>query len=200
MSCVMSRLVLTAAVLGLSTCGGADPVIQAEPAAPLETNYTVLDDQSSVAVSATQQGEVFTGAFERFDADIRFFPDDLPASEVRVRLPIAALDLGDADRNDAVPGASWFAAKLHPVATFETQRIRADGDGYVADGELTMKGFTAPVSLPFTLEERADGTVRMEGEVELDRTRWNLGEAPWDTEEWVGHSVTVQIELVAEKA
>ena len=195
----MRYVTLSALALLLTACGGGEPAIAPQvELAPIEISHVVIPEQSAVTVSALQQGERFTGTIRAFDADIAFDPDDLGSSQVRVRLPLASLDLGNADRNDAVPGKVWFNTKLHPVATFESTRIRRDGAGYVADGELTMKGLRRAVSLPFTLEERGEQTV-MRGSVELDRTEWNLGEAPWDTEEWVGHAVRVDVGVVAER-
>ena len=184
--------------LALAACsGGGDAPLQAEPAAAVQSGYRILPERSEVRVTGTQQGESFTGTFESFDAAIDFDADDLENARVRVSLPIASLDLGSSDRNDALPGKVWFSTRLHPVAVFEADTFRTDGDGYVADGTLTVKGLRRGLSLPFTLEDEGGLTV-MRGSVVLDRTRWNLGDAPWDTEEYVGHDVRVDVELVAE--
>lgn len=195
----MRRAILSLAVVSLWGCGAPDaPLIAAEDAAaPVTPNYRVLEDESAITVSATQQGERFSGRFAGFDARIDFDADDLPGSAVYVRIPLAGLDLGNADRNDTLPGAAWFNTRLHPVATFRSDAIRRDGEGFVADGELTMKGLRRPVSLPFTLEQDTGRTL-MRGQVVLDRTQWKLGEAPWDTQEWIGHDVEVDVLVVAE--
>lgn len=194
------RCAILALALLIAACGGepAPLVAQSEAAAPIAANYRVVEADSAVTVTAIQRGERFTGRFATFDAEIDFDPDDLDGSAVRVRLPIAGLDLGNADRNDNLPGAVWFNTRLHPVAVFESESIRRDGEGYVANGQLTMKGLKRPVSLPFTLEEDAEGRTVMRGALTLDRTQWNLGEAPWDTEEWIGHAVEVDVVVTAE--
>ena len=194
----MRRVTLLLASLVLLACSGSENVpLQAETATPVTANYRVLPERSEVRVTGTQQGESFSGTFGRFDAAIDFDADALDSSRVRVALPIAGLDLGSSDRNDALPGKVWFSTRLHPVAVFEADTFRADGAGYVADGTLTVKGLQRGLSLPFTLEDEGGLTV-MRGSVVLDRTRWNLGDAPWDTEEYVGHDVRVDVELVAE--
>ena len=197
----MRRVTLSLSALLIAACGGeAAPPIQGEPAATIDANYRVLEDRSEVRVTGTQQGESFSGRFAEFEALIDFDANDLAGSRVRVRLPLSGLELGSSDRNDAVPGKVWFNTRLHPVATFAADTIRAEADGgYVADGTLSMKGLQRAVSLPFTLEEDGSGLTTMRGSVVLDRTRWNLGEAPWDTEEYVAHDVRVDVELVAER-
>lgn len=195
----MRSVILSLSALFMVSCGGGGDPIQA----PVETvafdaNYRVIAEDSAIRVSALQQGERFEGGFSEFDVAIRFDPDDLEGSRVVARIPVRSLDLGHADRNDAVPGKVWFNAGAHPVATFVSDSISRDGDGYVAQGDLTVKGLRRPVRLPFTLTQDGDRTV-MNGGVELDRNTWNLGEAPWDTEEWVSRAVQVDITLTAEE-
>ena len=194
----MRRVTLSLLALAFAACSAeAPPPIQADPAPAIQTTHRVLMDRSEVRVTGTQQGESFSGTFGEVDAAIRFLPGDLADSRVRVEIPLNMMDLGSSDRNDAVPSKTWFNMRLHPVATFAADTIRADGEGYVADGTLTVKGLQRPVSLPFTLDETG-GITTMRGSVVLDRTQWNLGEAPWDTEEFVAHDVRVDVELVAE--
>ncbi|MEL7232719.1 MAG: YceI family protein, partial [Pseudomonadota bacterium] len=191
---------VSALAIFLVACGGADAPPE-EPTVPqmeIVPNYRVISDASEITIAATQQGDVFTGSFGEFDAQIDFDAGDLPGSKVMVRIPLSSLELGSADRNDAIPSKTWFNMRLHPIATFESDAITELGDGYQAEGYLTMKGLRRPVTLPFVLEQSGDQTV-MRGQVEIDRTTWNLGEAPWDTEEWVGHTVTINVTVTAER-
>jgi polyisoprenoid-binding protein YceI len=196
----MRFVTISALGLLLIACGGnegppADAIADTPDIVP---NYRIIPDGSQIVVSAEQQGEFFTGRFAEFDAVIKFDADDLAGSQVMVRIPLSGLDLGSADRNDAIPSKTWFNMGRHPIATFESDQITQTATGYQAQGSLTMKGLRRPVTLPFTLEDRVGQTV-MRGQVDIDRTVWNLGESPWDTEEYVSHTVSIDVTVVAER-
>ena len=201
------RFVIPLLALLLISCGGSS---RPDPDSPVqdveqrfEPNYRVIAADSELTFTATQEGQPFTGAFTEFDATIYFMAEDRSQSRVHVTIPLASFDAENADRNSTAPASAWFNAKAFPIATFEADTIREDESSYVADGALTIKGITQPLSLPFSLETETheSGVERtiMRSQLSLDRTRWNVGESPWDTEEYVGHAVTLEILLHAEK-
>jgi hypothetical protein len=63
---------------------------------------------------------------------------------------------------------------------------------------LTLKGISVPLDLPFDLEVTGDIAV-MTSTVEMDRTKWSVGAAPWDTDEWVSRSVKLDLKVTAQK-
>ena len=85
-----------------------------------------------------------------------------------------------------------------PTARFETSTFRAlGGDRYEAEGTLTIKDQTAPVTLAFTF--RRDGEIaRVEGTTTLDRTDFDLGMASDPNAQWVSRDIEVRIEVVAQ--
>ncbi|MEM7669602.1 MAG: YceI family protein [Pseudomonadota bacterium] len=193
------RSVIPLLALTLVACSSPDSAPN-EPEAVLdfEPNYAVVMEESALRFSGTQEGSPFEGSFGEFDADIRFDADDLDSSQVRVSIPLASIDAGSGDRNSTLPDAVWFDSRNFPTAVFESDDISRDGDGYVANGTLSLKGAEAPVPLFFTLEEDARGRTVMRGDATLDRTDWNVGASPWDTGEYVGHAVELDVVVVAE--
>jgi polyisoprenoid-binding protein YceI len=192
------RFVILLSALLFAACKGDAP----EPVKELEifeTNYVVVDEESHIRFSATQEGVGFTGEFKEFDAKIYFDAAELDTSRVRVIVPMASFDGGNADRNSNVPAKVWFHTKNYPVAMFETQAIRADVGGYIANGMLDLKGRSQPISLAFTIEQ-TEGRAVMTATHRINRKRWNIGEAPWDTEEYVGLDVMLDIRVVANQA
>jgi len=191
------RFVILLSVLLFAACKGDVP--EPEEALPaFETNYVVMDEESHIRFTATQEGVAFDGEFKEFKAEIYFDPAALGDSHVRVTVPLSSFDGGNADRNSNVPGTVWFDTKNHPKALFETKSIRVDGDGYIASGTLTMKGFTQPILFPFTLEN-ADGRAVMTARFPVTRARWKIGASPWDTAEYVGLEVSMDIQVTAER-
>ncbi len=134
--------------------------------------------EGTLSITVQQFGSEVTGSFADWTADIDFDPD-APGDtlgRVTVEVAIASLTLGSV--TDQAMGAEYFDAEGFPVATF-TADIRADGDAYVADGTLTLRGETVPLALPFILAIEGD-TARMEGEAILDRMSWSIGASQTD--------------------
>jgi polyisoprenoid-binding protein YceI len=137
----------------------------------------------------------FSGRFSRWRADIRFDPENLEASSAVVTIETASAADGVQVHDNALPTPAWFDAAGHPTAVFRTTRIRRQGNGYVARGDLTIKGRTRSVDLPFTLAidgERA----RMNGDLAIDRHDFGIGE---DTEadDMISRDVQVSVRVEA---
>jgi polyisoprenoid-binding protein YceI len=79
-------------------------------------------------------------------------PED---SKVDVTIQLASIDTGSEDRDNHIRSADFFATDEYKTMTYTSTGVRSDGEDYVLDGELTLKGVTKPVSL--TLEVNGFG-------------------------------------------
>lgn len=162
-------------------------------------NWDVIAAESHVKFTATQQGESFTGAFTRFEADINFDPGALDKASVRAVIDLSSIQAGDKDRDGALPGKEWFHIKKFPEAVFESTDFTAlSEDKYEARGTLSMKGVSKPLTLPFKLTI-TDGKADMSGHITLDRTLWDVGSGAWATDEWVSTDVELEVIIKAEQ-
>jgi polyisoprenoid-binding protein YceI len=166
----------------------------AESAPPV---WDVDYDASRLGFSAVQAGARFSGRFGRFEAEIRFDPADLAASEARVTIPLASVDSQNGDRDGEVVGAAWFDVANHPTATFLATDFQAVDGGYVTTGDLTIKGRTHAVPFRFTVTPAADGRVTLDGSATLDRLALSLGTGEWTDTSWVGRAIEVEVHVVA---
>ena len=73
------------------------------------------------------------------------------------------------------------------------------GGKYQASGDLTIRGVSKPVLLPFTLAISGD-TARMNGSLVLNRTAFGIGQGQWKTGDVVASEVTVTVALTAHRA
>lgn len=159
--------------------------------------------QSSIVFKGGQMGKAFEGRFTDFDAEIRFAPDMLEASNVNVTIRTAAIHSGDKERDDTVKTGAWFDVKNFPVATYESSVFRkTDDTHFVSEGNLTIRDVTVPVTLPFTLTIVADDvsgekTATMQGSLTLDRSALQLGRGDWADPKSVANNVDVAITVVA---
>ena len=86
------------------------------------------------------------GHFETFDGTVTTGADPLQSS-VEVRIDLGSINTNNADRDAHIRGDDFFGVEQFPTMTYRSTGVRASGDGYVVDGELTLRGVTKPVSL-----------------------------------------------------
>jgi polyisoprenoid-binding protein YceI len=90
------------------------------------------------------------GHFTAFEGRIVTAEDPLD-SEVTATIDMTSIDTANPMRDDHLRSADFFAVDEHPTMTYRSTGIRPDGDGYLMDGELTLKGVTRPISLQLEL-------------------------------------------------
>lgn len=159
--------------------------------------WAVRADESTVIFTGKQTGDDFTGEFKDFTAEIVFDPENLSAARVRAVIDMSSFDAGDNDRNEALPGKEWFSVKKFPDAVFTADDFTATDTGYAAAGELSLRGVSLPVTLPFDLSI-TDGVATMNGELVIDRSDFGVGQGAWAKGEWVDLNVTVNVTIVAD--
>jgi polyisoprenoid-binding protein YceI len=89
------------------------------------------------------------GKFRTFSGQIVTGADPLDSS-VTAEIDLASIDTGQDQRDGHIRSADFFDVENYPTMTYRSTGVRANGDGYILDGELTLKGVTKEV--PLTLE------------------------------------------------
>ena len=86
------------------------------------------------------------GRFDRFEGTI-VLADDPFASTAEATIEAASINTNQDQRDDHVRSADFFDVENHPRITFRSTGVRPDGDGFLLDGELTIRGVSRPVTL-----------------------------------------------------
>jgi polyisoprenoid-binding protein YceI len=89
------------------------------------------------------------GRFTSFSGEIVTGADPL-SSSVTAEIALDSIVTGQEQRDAHIRSADFFDVENHPTMTYHSSGVRAHGDGYVVDGELTLRGVTKDV--PLTLE------------------------------------------------
>lgn len=174
----------------------------AKPAPAAVAAWTTDAARSKLTFTGTQQGEAFTGRFKAYTPKITFAPEALAASSWEVSIDIRSADSANAERDETMRTADWFDVARFPTATFKTVGFRAGtaAGSYIADGDLTIKGKTRRIALPFSWKPAADGkTATLTAQVVLERTQWDLGLGDWLDDAYVGRKVTVGVSLALQR-
>lgn len=159
----------------------AEDVAEADTAAP-EAAVAAASAQAKGTLHArfTQLGVGVDVEFRRFAVDLSFDEAAPESGEVSVSVETASVDVGDESYNAELAGATWLGSEAHPMANFESTAMKAGADGgFIAEGNMTLKGVTQPVSIPFTVT--AQGGERLfEGQFPISRKAYAIGDASWD--------------------
>ncbi len=151
-------------------------------------------NSGTLEFSATQAGAKFTGAFRRFQVKLDFDPSNAACGNLDVTVETPSIDTQDAERDEILRSRDFFWTEQHPQAVFHAERFEADGAGFRALGELTIRGTTKPAAVRFTLAP-AGLTSVMKGTANLRRLAFGLGQGEWESTEWVADEVEVRFEL-----
>jgi polyisoprenoid-binding protein YceI len=90
------------------------------------------------------------GKFGVFNGDVVTGQSPLDSS-VTATIDLSSIDTGNTDRDNHIRSADFFEVDTHKTMTYRSTGVRVDGDEYILDGELTLKGVTRPISLRLEL-------------------------------------------------
>jgi polyisoprenoid-binding protein YceI len=90
------------------------------------------------------------GKFTAFSGEI--VTGGQPAdSSVTAEIDLSSINTGNDQRDAHIRSADFFEVETFPTMTYKSTGVRADGDDYILDGELTLKGVTKNVPLRLEL-------------------------------------------------
>ncbi len=115
------------------------------------------------------------GAFNEFEGAASLDFDDVTRSTASVTITAASIDTRQAQRDAHLRSNDFLAMEEFPTIEFVSIAARRTGEGaFELDGDLTVRGVTLPVTIPFTFEGTAldpfgNTRVGFEGSVVINR-------------------------------
>ena len=154
---------------------------------------------STLAFAGKYQGEVFVGRFPGFTTRLSFDPQRLDGSRLDVTIPMATATTRNPDYDGEMRGASFFDAAKFPQATYVATRFRPlGGNRYAADGTLTLRGASRPVTLTF---EWTPGTRPvLFGRAAVPRLAFGVGGGQWADTGLIPDAIAVSTRVVLSPA
>lgn len=177
--------------------------------APIPGGEYKIDPAHSIIGFAIRHLEInwVEGRFKDFVGTIRYDESDVTKSSVEFTAKIESIDTGVEARDKHLRTADFFDAAKYPEMTFKSTRVERKGkDGYVLHGDLTLKGVTKPVALPFTITGAIKdpwGNMRfgINAQTKINRRDYGItwGKAMESGGFDVGNEVTIGLQLEALK-
>jgi polyisoprenoid-binding protein YceI len=158
-------------------------------------DYAVQPAGSKLGFSSSFQGQSFDGSFGQWTAAISYDPAKVAGSKFDVDVDLASVKTGDKDRDGALPGSDFFNIAKFPKAHFVTTGFRQNGAQVIADGNLTLRGVTKPVSLNVVFKSQGTGaTMDVTGAVK--RLDFGVGGGDYADTSVIANEVKINAHLV----
>jgi cytochrome b561/polyisoprenoid-binding protein YceI len=164
-----------------------------------ETPRWAIAPGGRLGFATSWSGTKIDGNFGNWSADIRFNPDALPRSKIRVTIAVASANSGDSERDGTLKGSDFFDTGNHPQATWASTAIRhLGGNRYRADGTLSLRGVSRPVPITFTLA--IDGKdAQVSGNASLSRLAFGVGQGEFSGTGDLPDKVSVRFDFRARR-
>jgi polyisoprenoid-binding protein YceI len=158
-------------------------------------NWTV--DTANAKVMFAIKGPFGTvhGDFSGLKATIDFDEKNPGSGSISASIDPKTIATGIGLRNKHLRSEEqFFNTDKYPEIAYHSKKIEKTGNGYKAIGELTIKGVTRPVEIPFTFTPR-DGGGLFKGQFVIKREDFNIGKQGGS----IGDEVTVDLEVPVKK-
>jgi polyisoprenoid-binding protein YceI len=150
---------------------------------------------STLGFSGSYQGEAFSGSFPGFVTKFSFDPAQLATSKLDVTIPIATATTRNADYDGEMRGASFFNSKQFPQARYTASKFRSlGGNKYAADGTLSLRGVSKPVTLTFTWTPGAKPVLT--GSAAVKRLDFGIGSGDWADTSVIANEVKITTKVI----
>jgi len=137
--------------------------------------WSINPAASRVGFEATGGGYTTRGTFSQYKTDIQFDPDAPELASIRVLLNMKSVTTGTGDVDSTLQSADYFNTSQFPTAQFVAKGAKLVSDGkYVLQGQLTLKGVTRPVALPFSVDIDS-GSATVNAETKINRMDFGVG-------------------------
>ncbi len=115
-----------------------------------------------------------TGKFEKFSGSIVFDENSLDKSFFKVKVDVKSLSTGNILKTKSALSSEWFHASQYPAIDFASSKVEKAGATYKVTGDLTIRGITRPVTIPFAfVNEGSEGV--FSGEFVVNRIDFEVG-------------------------
>jgi polyisoprenoid-binding protein YceI len=131
-------------------------------------------EKSSVSFNIKNFGRKVDGTLTGMKADIKFDENHPEKSSFSASIPVNTINTGIRKRDKDLMSDHYFAADKFPTIDFKSKSATKTSSGYVTKGDLTIKGVTREIEIPFTFKNMGDHGEFL-GTLSLDRLDYGVG-------------------------
>lgn len=120
------------------------------------------------------------GFFRDFTGSVTYDAKDVTKSSVEFTAKTTSIDTGVAPRDKHLRSADFFDVEKFPDLTFKSTKVEKKGKNWLVTGDLTMRGVTKTITIPFQIsgwlpaDERSGGKMGIQAETTLNRRDYGV--------------------------
>ena len=150
---------------------------------------------STLTFATRYQGEVFSGHFSNFRTRLSFDPQQLSTARLDVLIALGSAGTANEDRDETLHGPDFFDSSRFPQARYRASTFRhLGGNQYAADGTLSLRGLSRPVTLTFSWAPGPQPV--LSGKATVNRLDFGVGAGDWDDLELIPNAVAVSTKVL----
>ncbi|HEY8780948.1 MAG TPA: YceI family protein [Mucilaginibacter sp.] len=148
--------------------------------------------RSAITFQTKNMGIGVGGTISGLQADIRFNPVNLASSAIDASVDAGSINTDNSSRDDHLKDEDFFDVSHYPKIIIKSVSFRhKSGDKYAGLFNLTIKGKTKLMEIPFTITEK-NNTIAFKGSFNLNRLDFGIG----DSSLILSNEVTVNVDAM----
>ncbi len=160
--------------------------------------WEIVSAQSEITFTGTQNGAPVTGRFKTFTGQIFADPSNYKAGSIHITIDMNSIAAPFEDIVTTLASPDWFNVKAFPNAEFKATKFnQLDDKTYEAEGILTVRDKSAPVTLKFVVEQISKDQALVEGGSTIKRSTFGVGQGEWASTDEIQDEVIVRFKISA---
>lgn len=163
--------------------------------------WEIEQAESRVFFKYSYEGTPYQGEFKNVEATFDIDPMRPGSCEFEVTIPIEDISVDSPEVLDYLLDIELFDVDQFPTSTFKAENCELQSmNSFVADGTLTIRDVTKPISFPFEFQvEMVDGQPRfhLTSEVTIQRLEFGVGQGYWANTAAIPNDVVVAVDVYA---
>jgi polyisoprenoid-binding protein YceI len=148
-----------------------------------------IDEDYAIKFSTAKAEGTLTG----LTGTIVFDEEDLSTASFNVSVDATSIKTGSKMKDKHARGKSWLYTTVYSEITFESTAFKATDSGYTVTGDLSIRGVTKSVDIPFTFRENI-GVGLFEGTTTILREDYGI-DGPFLFSKLVGDEIEVSLRV-----
>ena len=157
-------------------------------------NFALVPEESEISFKIKNFGLWVNGTLQGLEASGSFDPANPAGGTISASVATETIDTGIKARNKSLREKNYFDAATHPNITITSSSIQKEGDQYVLAGNLTIKGTTKAIKIPFSVSAESN-TWKLTSDFTLNRRDYKVGKSSMV----MGNEVKVHLVVVMKK-
>ena len=138
------------------------------------TTWVIDETKSNVNFAVTNFGKEVHGTIGGLNGTIHFIKTKPEASHFETSLKVNSINTNNKKRDADLMHDKYFEEDKFPEIKFQSKKVSSSGNNFITTGDLTIKGITHEVQIPFDFDEQGN-TGTFSGHFTIKRNDFNIG-------------------------